>query len=205
MPYNEYDNNKNNNNDEQHIHQYENGLNYTDISIKSSLKPSASLQSSKSLRPCPIAVFERLCVAENFDYERISETELHLSINGTWCEHDISLVWNAKKEQVDLYLLFEGRTPSGRTDDMCRLVILINERLQTGHFDYWASKNSLVYRDRINLAGGAKLNIEQAMSLLSGALEAAERGYPACQYVVWAGKSPEEALDTALLDLANYV
>jgi hypothetical protein len=35
------------------------------------------------------------------------------------------------------------------------------------------------------------------------ALDAAERGYPACQYVIWAGESPEDALTRALVDLAE--
>jgi len=38
--------------------------------------------------------------------------------------------------------------------------------------------------------------------MIALALDAAERGYPACQYVIWAGKSPEDALTSALVDLA---
>ena len=105
-------------------------------------------------------------------------------------------------EQVDLYLLFEGRTPGGRSDDICRLLTLLNERLTSGHFDFWEKDSALVFRSSINLAGGAKLGVEQAMALLASALDAGERGYPACQYVVWAGKSPEDAVNTVLLDLA---
>jgi len=123
---------------------------------------------------------------------------------GFWCAHDVSIVWNRAREQIDLVLPFDNRAPGGRSDDMCRLVSLLNERLRCGHFDFWGGEDSLVYRNSLSLAGGARLKIEQAMAMLAGALDAAERGYPACQYVLWAGKTPEEALDTALLDIAVH-
>ena len=81
---------------------------------------------------------------------------------------------------------------------------LINERLVSGHFDYWPSSGGLIYRNSQSLRGGARLKIEQAQDLIAMALDAAERGYPACQYVVWAGKSPEDALTSALVDIAAY-
>ncbi len=195
--------NKNNNNGQ---NTQSDNLQYdSDVSVQSSLKPCPNLSSLRSFRTNPVPVFERLAVAEHFEYERINENELHLSLVGNWCLHDISLVWNNADERLDLYLLLEGHTPQGRSDEMRRLITLINERLSYGRFDYWSEKRALVYRDQINLSGGAKLVIEQAMSLLSGALEAAERGYPAVQYVIWAGKTPEEALDAALMDIAVNV
>ncbi len=166
------------------------------------VRPSPSLASMKAVRNLPLDTFERLATAEHYDFDRVSQNELHISLHGVWCDHNVSLVWKPDVEQVDLYLLFEGRTPGGRTDDICRLLTLLNERLSSGHFDFWEKDSALVYRNSINLAGGAKLKLEQAMALLAGALDAGERGYPACQYVVWAGKSPEDAINSVLLDLA---
>lgn len=166
------------------------------------LRPNPRLNSAASVRENPIEVFARLCVAEHYETERVAINELHLSMPGIWCDHDISLVWNPQDERLDLYLLFDARTPGGRSSDICRLLSLLNERLALGHFDYWAKDSALVYRHSISLNGGAKLHLEQAMAMLAGALDAAERGYPASQYVLWAGKTPEDALDTVLLELA---
>ena len=167
-------------------------------------RPSPSLASVRALRGHPLDVCERLCIAENYDRDRVSDNELHLALPGMWCEHEVSLVWKPEDEQIDLYLLFSGRTPGGRSDDICRLLSLLNERLTSGHFDFWDKDSALVYRSSLNLAGGARLKIEQAMALLAAALDGAERGYPACQYVVWAGKSPEDALNSALIDIAAH-
>ena len=175
-----------------------------EICGNSAHRPSPTLATASAIRGNPMDVFERICIADHLDYERISTQEIHITLGGVWCEHDVSLVWNNDFEQVDLFLLLDNRAPGGRSDDMCRLLSLLNERLHTGHFDFWNTHNSLVYRSSLSLAGGARLINEQAMALLAGALDAAERGYPACQYVVWAGKTPEDALDTALLDLAAH-
>lgn len=168
------------------------------------LKATPSLNAAEALRANPLDTFERLAVAEHYEFERITPNELHISLGGLWCDHDISLVWVPKSEQIGLYLLFDGRTPGGRSDDICRLLSLLNERLSSGHFDFWDKDSALVFRNTLNLAGGAGLRVEQAMALLASALDAAERGYPACQYVVWAGKSPEEALNKAILDLVAH-
>ena len=164
--------------------------------------PAHRLRSSAALRQNPLERFERLATAENYEFERVSDNEIHIAMAGIWCDHDISLVWIPGEERLDLFVAFDGRMPGGRSDDICRLMSLLNERLSSGHFDYWRKDNALVYRNSMNLSGGAHLTLEQAMSMLALAMDAAERGYPACQYVVWAGKSPEEALDITLLELA---
>ena len=166
------------------------------------LRPNPSLKGATSVRQNPIDVFIRLATAEHYDFERVDLNELHMSIPGLWCDHDVSVTWNMGTEQVQIFLLFDGRTPGGRSDDICRLLSLINERLVAGHFDYWDKNQAMVYRNSTSLRGGANLRMEQAMDLLALAMDAAERGYPACQYVIWAGKSPEDALTSALVDIA---
>lgn len=166
------------------------------------VRPSPSLRTAEAIRENPINVFERLSVAENYHFERISDSEMHISAPGLWCDYDISVKWNHAAEQVHLLLVFEGRIPGGRTDEICRLMSLINERLPAGHFDFWTKSSSLVYRNTLSLSGGARMQTEQAMDMIAQGLNAASRGYPASQYVIWAGKSPEDALTAALVDIA---
>ena len=168
------------------------------------LRPAPSLMGAAALRENPTAVFERIALAEGYDLERIELNEIEIAVPGLWCDHDISIIWNPGTEQVQCFLMFEGKTPGGRSDDICRLMSLINENLKTGHFDYSTRHQALVYRNALTLKGGARLQTEQAMDIIASALDAAERGSPACQYVVWAGKSPEDALTSALVDLASF-
>ncbi len=167
------------------------------------VKPVPTLSGMRAMRGNPLDVVERLCIAEHYDYERLGANEIHLTLNSLWCDHDVSLRWSGTDESVQLFLMFEGRIPGGRTNDICRLLSLLNERLKAGHFDFWDKSGSLIYRNNLSLSGGAALKTEQAMNLLALALEAAERGYPACQYVAWAGQSPEDALTKTLIELSK--
>ncbi len=166
------------------------------------VRPNPSLAGMYGVRGNPLDVFERLSIAENYDFERVNPMELHMSVPGLWCDHDISLTWDVSGEIIQLFLTFDGRVPGGRSNDICRLMSLLNERLSSGHFDYWDKNAALVYRNSMSLSGGATLKTEQAMMMIAHAMDGAERGYPACQYVVWAGKSPEDALTSSLIDLA---
>lgn len=168
------------------------------------MRPFGSLKTVVNLRHSPLDVFKRICIAENYPYEMEGTNVLHASVSGLWCLHDITISWKPDLEQVHVFLAFGDRYPGGRSDDICRLMSLINERLPSGHFDFWSTSGGLVYRNTLSLRGGAKLMTEQAQDLIAQALDAAERGYPACQYVVWAGKSPEDALTSALVDLAAH-
>ena len=156
------------------------------------------------MRDNPVETFVRIATAESYVYERVGDQEVHISLTGIWCDHDLSLSWNAAEEQLSLFILFDGKVPGGRSDAICRLLSLLNEHLSAGHFAYWQRNSVLVYRHSVSLRGGAKISINQALDVMSQALDAAERGYPAAQYVIWAGKSPEDALAEALVDIASH-
>ena len=57
-----------------------------------------------------------------------------------------------------------------------------------------------MFRHALLLAGGAELNSRQCESVLTSAVMACERYYQAFQFVVWAGKTGREALDTAMIE-----
>lgn len=154
-------------------------------------------------RPNPLDVFERIAIADHYDYERLDVFEVNISLPGRWGYYDLSLRWNAAEEQIQIFLVLESRSPWGRSDNICRLMSLLNERMRAGHFDYWERNSSMVYRHSVSLRGGAKLGIEQAMDIISMAVEAAECGFPASQYVIWAGKTPEDAITRALKQSAH--
>lgn len=168
------------------------------------IRPAPSLKTAAAVRANPIDAFVRIAIAESYGYERLGPNEVHIQMGGLWCDHDLSISWEPNEEQLALFIVFDGRVPGGRADDICRLLCLLNERLSAGHFDHWRKKGTLVYRHAVSLRGGAALSTEQALDVMSHAMDAAERGYPAAQYVIWAGKSPEDALAEALVDIEPH-
>ena len=166
------------------------------------IRPHPRLSAIMPNRANPLDVFERIAIADHYDYERMDLFEINISLPGRWGTHDLAFRWNAAEERVQMFLILESRSPTGKTDEICRLMSLLNERLPAGHFDYWERNSSLVYRHTISLRGGAKLGIEQAMDTISSAISAADWGFPASQYVIWAGQTPEDALSSVFKDSA---
>ena len=173
----------------------------TDYSEERCVRPAPMLRSL--LRPDPLDVLARLAVAEHYEVERTGACSLHLLVPGFWCDHDLSFQWDRDTEVLSLAIVFEGRVAGGTSDALLRLLSLLNARLATGHFDHWPRERALVYRNAVSLAGGADLRIEQAMALVASAMDAAETGHPAFQYVIWAGETPEAALERVDSDLSG--
>jgi hypothetical protein len=44
------------------------------------------------------------------------------------------------------------------------------------------------------------IGIEQAQTMIDAAIEECERFYPVFQFVLWGGKTPAEAIESALID-----
>jgi hypothetical protein len=80
---------------------------------------------------------------------------------------------------------------------------MINEQLWLGHFDLWDREKVVMYRHGVLLSGGATLNPEQCEGLLKAATDACERYYQAFQFVVWAGRSAADALETVVFETAG--
>ena len=57
-----------------------------------------------------------------------------------------------------------------------------------------------MFRHAIVLSGGAELNGPQCQTVLTSAVRACERYYQAFQFVVWAGKTSREAIETVMLE-----
>ena len=92
------------------------------------------------------------------------------------------------------------RIPTERHNDIHVLLALINEKMWLGHFDLWTDEGLPMYRHAIPLRGTSGLAPEQLNDLVEVAISESERFYPAFQYVVWAGKTPADALTASILE-----
>ena len=86
---------------------------------------------------------------------------------------------------------------------MQQLVALVNEQLWIGHFDVWMQDGMVMFRHALVLTGGVAASSRQCEAVLGSALDACERYYPAFQFVIWAGKSAREAIDSAMFETSG--
>lgn len=148
----------------------------------------------------PVDMVERLAALNEWAFDRDEEDEISISVTGGWADYTIAFTWLQDMEALHVACAFDLKVPAPRRADVNDLVALINEQMWIGHFDIWPSDGVIMFRHALLLAGGAELNSRQCESVLTAAVMACERYYQAFQFVVWAGKSGREALDTAMVE-----
>lgn len=147
----------------------------------------------------PLAVVEDVAADNNLSFERSGDDEITIVSKGNWTDYQLSFTWMNEIEALHLACAFDFKAGKLRLGDIYKLMALINEQLWLGHFDLWKEDGLLLYRHGLLLAG-ADTHVGQCEALLKAALEACERYYQSFQFVLWAGKSPEEALAATLLE-----
>jgi hypothetical protein len=103
-------------------------------------------------------------------------------------------------EALHLACTFDMKIPDARRAEVQRLIALINEQLWIGHFDIWMQSGLIMFRQALPLNGGLTATNLQCEAMLAGGVDASERYFPAVQFVVWAGKSAQEAMAAAMFE-----
>jgi hypothetical protein len=151
----------------------------------------------------PLEVIEAVASQSDMNAERVDDTELHVNVGGLWRDIAVWFAWREDMRVLQLGAPLELKVPDEKMVEICKLLARINERVWLGHFDIWSDDNGIVYRNGTVLSGMADFDEVQAEILLRGASEAFERFYPAFNYVIWGGKTAEEALEASLFDVAG--
>lgn len=147
----------------------------------------------------PVDLVERLADTNDWAFERSAQDELSLCVEGSWNDYHISLNWRDDLESLHLACAVDLKVSDTRLAEVYRLMAIINEQLWIGHFDLWRHENLLLFRHGLML-NGADPTTAQCEALLHLALEACERYFQAFQFVIWAGKTAEEALQTTMFE-----
>ena len=148
----------------------------------------------------PLDILERTVEENGWSFERSNRDELNLSVAGRWSDHHFSFTWREDLQSLHLSSAFDMRiSGTTRRADVAALLMHVNARLWIGHFDLWPDDGTIVFRHAM-IFPDALASAAQCEALLHLALEACEHYYPAFQFVLWGGKSAEEAVAAAILE-----
>ncbi|MCC6921219.1 MAG: YbjN domain-containing protein [Alphaproteobacteria bacterium] len=160
---------------------------------------TATLAAFESVHDNPIDAIEELANGNEWPFERSGESEINICVAGSWCDYTLSITM-CDSSILHLTAAFDFRAPKPRRVELCVLLALVNERLALGHFQLGSADGSIHYRQSTPLGSATRLGSDQCGSMLNAALTACERFYPAFQFVLWGGKTAEEAVEAAILD-----
>lgn len=145
----------------------------------------------------PIDLIEQIVVSNDWPFDR-SAGELSVAVSGSWCDYHFGFTFRAEERALQMTCAFDLRVPPARRREMYVLLGLINEQLWLGHFDLWSEDGVLLFRHGSLV--GRQVEPSVCGDLIDLAISTCERFFPAFQYLMWGGKTPELALASALLE-----
>ncbi len=149
----------------------------------------------------PIDMLEHYFNAHGWAYER-SDEEIVANFQGSWAQYELRAIWRDDDHVLQFLALPDIRVPTDKRAACYEAIGLINEQLWLGHFELWTASGLVLFRHAALLEGdeGAALSLQQAETLVEAAIEECERFYPVFQFVLWADKTPQEAIAAALIE-----
>lgn len=150
----------------------------------------------------PIDMLEEYFEAHGWSSERQGDEEIVAHFQGSWTQYELRAVWREEDQVLQFLALPDVRVAADKRAAIYETIGLINEQLWIGHFELWASSGMLLFRHAALLDGdgGNILTLDQAETLIEAAIDECERFYPVFQFVLWADKSPADAIAAALIE-----
>ncbi|MBE2277621.1 MAG: YbjN domain-containing protein [Rhodobacteraceae bacterium] len=148
----------------------------------------------------PIDIVESLAADHAWEFDRVTEDQIAMAVEGQWRTYSLTLAWSPQDETLRLICTFEMEPPAPRMAALYELMNRCNDLVWTGAFTWWDEQKLMVWRYGLCLAGGQIAGPEQIDRLISSAVLAAERFYPAFQLALWGDKTPAEALKVAIAE-----
>ena len=146
----------------------------------------------------PIDIVETLAAHHDWDFDRVTDDQIAMAVEGQWRTYSITLAWSSYDETLRLICTFEMDPPEDRVPALYDTLNRTNDMVWSGAFTYWREQRLMVWRYGLSLAGGQIAGAEQIDRMITEAVTSAERFYPAFQLVCWGNDSPERALEMAM-------
>lgn len=148
----------------------------------------------------PISLLEEFFDQYEWNYERTSEHEIMAEAEGRWCNYHFFSLWRQDLECLIFSAIIDIKISPDKRDSISLLLSLLNPKVWLGHFEVVPADDVPTFRYNLVLRGNPGVTMEQIEEIVTSAVMECDRLYPALQFVLWGGKSPEEAIIAAMLD-----
>jgi len=148
----------------------------------------------------PIDIVETIAAQHDWDFDRIGDDQIAMTVEGQWRSYSITLAWSGYDETLRMVCTFEMEPPDSALPGLYELINMMNDQCWAGAFTYWAKEKLMVYRYGLVLAGDQVASPEQVDTMIGAAVASAERYYPAIQLHVWGGQTPAQAMQVAIAE-----
>jgi hypothetical protein len=151
-------------------------------------------------RANPLEVVVHMATSQLWEFERASDDELNIVVQGKWADYQVLFTWMYDIEALHLACSFEFKGPEHSNAEIEHLIPMINSQMWVGHFEFWPTESLVIFRHTLVLSGGEHASRRQCEVLMVTAVDACERYYSAFQFVASAGAGAREALEAAMFE-----
>ena len=174
-------------------------LNYTIYSIiivyyiQYILKMTSSLANFNDSESHPINLLEEITIRKNWVFERPIDDEIYIEVPTKYSNLIIQVTWLKNVDRIEIKSFFYNKMDFSDNVEIYKLLNLINNKINYGHFvinesKYPTFKNSIIVKDPTNI------RFDFLKEILNFAILESERFFPILQLVLWGGKKAEEAI-----------
>jgi hypothetical protein len=158
---------------------------------------------NESEAEAPLDMLEAYFIAHGWPCERHDE-EITATVKGSWTEYELRALWREEDGVLQFLTFPDVKVAEPRRAAIHETLALVNEQLWMGHFEMWSSSGILLYRNAMLVDGQdeeeATMSLSAVELLVDSAIDECERFYPVFQFVLWGGKTPQEALAAAMVE-----
>ena len=152
----------------------------------------------------PLDVVERVLNAENLEFDRTEDGDLAFALSGDWKDYELWFAWRPEADCLQLCLSIDLKSPKARRVAMYELLSLINQRVWMGHFEVWSEEGEIVFRLAMAMPSGERPTLAQAASMIDASVEAADRFYPAFDFLLSGAKTPDDAMAACMFETVGH-
>jgi len=148
----------------------------------------------------PLDILEMIAGQNEWPYERSTDDEITVAVSGEWCDFHIRYFWVAEEHMLQAAGMLDMRVPDNKKNNVLETINLVNEHLAMGHFAIWTEDNTLMFRHSHMVDEQQAVSAAACEKITNTIITESNRFYPVFQFVLWAGKSPSEAIRAAMLE-----
>lgn len=161
-----------------------------------------SLSQSENFDPSAdtLDLIEDFLETNSWPHEREEDEAVQCIVPSRWGEMGGLFAMRQDPPAVHFSVTLDVKPLVGKKAAIAELVMMMNERLWLGHFDYWAEESVILFRHALPMLDRDCPSGGEVRSIMAAAVDSIDRFIPAFNFVVWAGKSPREAMDAAMFE-----
>jgi hypothetical protein len=152
----------------------------------------------------PIDIVEDIAANQDWEFERIADDQISMSVEGQWRTYTVTLAWSDMDEMLRLICTFDMEPPEHRLGHLYAALNAVNEECWAGTFTYREHQSLMAVHYGLILAGSQVASPDQIDTMISAVVLSAERYYPAFQLVTWGERDLEPAMQVAIAEVHGH-